>query len=77
MRFKTWEKWYWGIFISLAALVVVGACTTKEVEITVFGSKRIYTEFNDRLKAGLITAAVIIGVALVIWLIIRLFSRED
>ncbi|MCE8163566.1 MAG: hypothetical protein I3273_03570 [Candidatus Moeniiplasma glomeromycotorum] len=77
MRIKKWEKWYWGIVISLATFFVVGFCVSKEVKITIGSETKKYTDFADKLKYGLIVAGIIVGVAFLIWLLIRLFSKND
>lgn len=78
MKIRTWEKWYWGIALILATFLVVGICRSEKLRVTIGNNPtKTYTDFKDKLKAGLIIAAIVIGVAFLIWLLIRLFSKND
>ena len=74
MKIKTWEKWYWGVDLTLIILSLIASKIKPEYfTIEINGVKRIMT-FAEAVLGIFIAYVVIAGL---IWLIVRYFVNKD
>ena len=77
MKFKTWEKWYWGVDLAIMIFVLIGYHTNtdpKNYVMNINGVPRPMTATEAYSGAFII----FVGVMGLLWLIIRYFvNRGD
>ena len=74
MKFRTWEKWYWGIILSLTAIIIVAIFTDTFV-LNILG-RELHKEWS-KTKQFYVVVPSFLGFFLVIWLICRLVGSDD
>ena len=71
MKFKTWEKVFWGIIVGLIILSLLGVFLSKgDIQVTV-GNQVTYV---SKGKAALCVGVFYGIIGLVFWAIIKLFT---
>lgn len=76
MKIRNWEKWYWGIDLSLMILMIVGHYYNPEsykIKLLSDEKKRIMT----RTEAIIFALVFFVGIGGLLWLTIRYFKNRE